>query len=247
MQDDIIFPLEERKNGNQNQKDWKNVADKLTELAKKKGVSRETYIRDYLNTLAVAPELKEMDFKYANLVETLADQARMYADIIDKNNYILDEVLERLDALEKRKGMINVVKKYVLDQECIDTISKVKADKEFKNDSATLRYIIQEYQKNEQQKENDAALISGLLESYNQKYYALFERLRWASQTAEMNTTILLDAINTILIKDDVRESILREAIQAPVIADSQNAYKEKIAYFKQQKDDRNKKKAMKK
>ena len=90
--------------------------------------------------------------------------------------------------------MINVVKKYVLDQECIDTISKVKADKEFKNDSATLRYIIQEYQKNEQQKENDAALISGLLESYNQKYYALFERLRWASQTAEMNTTILLDA-----------------------------------------------------
>ena len=25
-----------------------------------------------------------MDFKYANLVETLADQARMYADIIDK-------------------------------------------------------------------------------------------------------------------------------------------------------------------
>lgn len=113
--------------------------------------------------------------------------------------------------------------------------------------SATLRYIIQEYQKNEQQKENDAALISGLLESYNQKYYALFERLRWASQTAEMNTTILLDAINTILIKDDVRESILREAIQAPVIADSQNAYKEKIAYFKQQKDDRNKKKAMKK
>lgn len=143
--------------------------------------------------------------------------------------------------------MINVVKKYVLDQECIDTISKVKVDKEFKNDSATLRYIIQEYQKNEQQKENDAALISGLLESYNQKYYALFERLRWASQTAEMNTTILLDAINTILIKDDVRESILREAIQAPVIADSQNAYKEKIAYFKQQKDDRNKKKAMKK
>ena len=46
----------------------KNVADKLTELAKKKGVSRETYIRDYLNTLAVAPELKEMDFKYARLV-----------------------------------------------------------------------------------------------------------------------------------------------------------------------------------
>ena len=28
----------------------------------------------------------------------------MYADIIDKNNYILDEVLERLDALEKKEG-----------------------------------------------------------------------------------------------------------------------------------------------
>jgi molybdopterin-guanine dinucleotide biosynthesis protein A len=104
MQNDIIFPWRNGKMEIKIRKIEKNVADKLTELAKKKGVSRETYIRDYLNTLAVAPELKEMDFKYANLVETLADQARMYADIIDKNNYILDEVLERLDALEQKEG-----------------------------------------------------------------------------------------------------------------------------------------------
>ncbi len=75
----------------------KTVVDRLNELAEKKGQSRESYLRDVLTSLSIAGELMELDFKYANLVETLTDNSKMMADIIDKNTYVLDEVLGRLD------------------------------------------------------------------------------------------------------------------------------------------------------
>lgn len=75
----------------------KTVVDRLNELAEKKGKSRESYLRGVLTSLSISGELMELDFKYANLVETLADNSKMMLDIIDKNTYVLDEVLERLD------------------------------------------------------------------------------------------------------------------------------------------------------
>lgn len=75
----------------------KTVVDRLNELAEKKGKSRESYLRGVLTSLSISGELMELDFKYANLVEVLADNSKMMLDIIDKNTYVLDEVLERLD------------------------------------------------------------------------------------------------------------------------------------------------------
>lgn len=73
------------------------VCNRLKELAEKKKMSRESYLREVLSTLAVSGELMELDFKYSNLVETFADLNHMYADIVDKNTYVLAEVLDRLD------------------------------------------------------------------------------------------------------------------------------------------------------
>lgn len=70
---------------------------RLNELAQKKGKSRETYIRDSLINLSLAGQLFEMDFKYATLVETLADKNQMLTDIIEKNNFLLEELLERMN------------------------------------------------------------------------------------------------------------------------------------------------------
>lgn len=78
----------------------KTVVDRLGELASKKGMSREAYLRGILKTVSIAGELMELDFKYANLVETMMDNAKMMSDIIDKNTYVLDEVLNRLDGEE---------------------------------------------------------------------------------------------------------------------------------------------------
>ena len=75
----------------------KTVLDRLSELAEKKGMSREAYVRGILISASIAGELMELDFKYSNLVEELADKEKMMSDIIDKNSYLLEELLNRLD------------------------------------------------------------------------------------------------------------------------------------------------------
>ena len=77
------------------------VALRLNELAKKKSMSREAYIRDLFNSVSVSGELKELDFKYANLVELLSDQAKMLSDIIDRNTYVIEMVQERMRGNEQ--------------------------------------------------------------------------------------------------------------------------------------------------
>ena len=59
-------------------------------------MSREAYLRDVLGTLAVSGELRELDYKYANLVMLLSDQSKMLSDIIDRNTYVLESVIERM-------------------------------------------------------------------------------------------------------------------------------------------------------
>lgn len=71
---------------------------RLGELAEKKGKSREAYIRDALINMSLAGQLFEMDFKYATLVETLADKNQMLTDIIEKNNFLIEELLERMNS-----------------------------------------------------------------------------------------------------------------------------------------------------
>ena len=78
-----------------------SVALRLNELAKKKSMSREAYIRDLFNSVSVLGELKELDFKYANLVELLSDQAKMLSDIIDRNTYVIEMVQERMRGNEQ--------------------------------------------------------------------------------------------------------------------------------------------------
>ena len=78
-----------------------SVALRLNELAKKKNMSREGYIRDLFNSVSVSGELRELDFKYANLVELLSDQAKMLSDIIDRNTYVIEMVQERMRGNEQ--------------------------------------------------------------------------------------------------------------------------------------------------
>lgn len=61
------------------------VVMKLNEIAKKQGLSREEYLRTYLENLAVLDEMKKLDLKYAELV-------REMAVIIDNNTKALKKV-----------------------------------------------------------------------------------------------------------------------------------------------------------
>lgn len=137
--------------------------------------------------------------------------------------------------------VIRMIKKYIIEEKHADIINHVREEQHLKNDSAAIRFILDEYEKNSKEKENDMQRIEVFLEAYHKKYYSMFERLRWASQVSEMNTTMILDAVNTMLITQDIENPVLTEAYLSPVLDVSKSSYKEKIAYFKQKKDDRKK------
>ena len=73
------------------------VVMKLNEIAKKQGLSREEYLRTYLENLAVLDEMKKLDLKYAELV-------REMAVIIDNNTKVLKKVNDTLSEYVDNKS-----------------------------------------------------------------------------------------------------------------------------------------------
>lgn len=73
-----------------------NIALKLDEMAKKRGKSREEFLRIYLKNLTLENELKNVENKYTSLVEMLADQLKLQNDVIEKNSYLMDKVIDKL-------------------------------------------------------------------------------------------------------------------------------------------------------
>ena len=134
-------------------------------------------------------------------------------------------------------------KKFGVEQTHINIIESVKFEKSFSTNSEALRFIIEQYEINKHQKSRDDEIINRFLEAFHEKYYTLFERLRWASQMSEKNSTIILDAINTLLFAQNVNDVILTDSLQTPVVKESAEIYKSKIAHFKQKKDERKRKK----
>lgn len=62
---------------------------KIDDLARKKGQSRNTFICEALESLAILSELKAMEDKYKNLVEVVADIVKVNTDAINRNSEIL--------------------------------------------------------------------------------------------------------------------------------------------------------------
>ena len=69
--------------------------------------------------------------------------------------------------------------------------------------------------------------------------YLSKERLKWSLQTAEQNSIILLDAVNTLLHNENLNTCITTDFLPNEVITQSKNNLKEKITHFKQKSDDR--------
>lgn len=67
---------------------------KIDALAREKGQSRNTFVREALESLAILSELKAMEDKYKNLVEVLADIVKVNTDAINRNSNILEKYME---------------------------------------------------------------------------------------------------------------------------------------------------------
>ena len=66
------------------------VVDRIEKLAGKKGMSREEYLRQHLRTMAVLGEVREMEERYARLVELVCKS-------IQDMNVVLERILTKLE------------------------------------------------------------------------------------------------------------------------------------------------------
>lgn len=117
---------------------------------------------------------------------------------------------------------------------------KVKSDQKLKTDAAVLKYLLNMYMEKMDEDIRNQKLVDMFMEAFSKNYYAFFERLRWATRTSEENSIFLLDAVNTILVNDNIKDGVPVEVYMHPVIATSKANHKRKVEHFKQAKDDRN-------
>ena len=72
------------------------VVAKLNELAKKRRMSREEYLRMYLENLAVLEDMKKLDLKYSELVNEIAV-------VINNNTKELQNIYNLLDEYKNNR------------------------------------------------------------------------------------------------------------------------------------------------
>ncbi|WP_346663746.1 hypothetical protein [uncultured Merdimonas sp.] len=122
---------------------------------------------------------------------------------------------------------------FYIEEENLKKVDELKVQLGFSSGSQVINYLISQTQES-QEKRIAQAVRKELEENYLPK-----ERIRWGVQTAEQNSMILLDAMNTILHKEQLQICIPVEFVPSPVIKESQERIKEKVRYFKQKSDER--------
>lgn len=68
------------------------VVKKIDELAKKKSMSRNEYLKQFLSQYAIAEELLSVENKYENLVDKLSEMIEQSQDVIQINNHLLEKL-----------------------------------------------------------------------------------------------------------------------------------------------------------
>lgn len=129
-------------------------------------------------------------------------------------------------------------KTFTITEENYEILKRLEKENAFSSESQTINFLLKRENEDSINKIADAVLEK-LEKNYIQK-----ERLKWATQTAEQNSIILLDVMNTILHKENIEDCISVGFAEHEVITQSRAILKERIAYLKQKSDER---KALKK
>ena len=69
------------------------VVTKLDELARKQHLSRNEYLKKIVSRCAVVQDVIDLDKKYADLVNVLAERLEQTADVIATNTEILEKII----------------------------------------------------------------------------------------------------------------------------------------------------------
>lgn len=74
---------------------------KIDMLARKRGISRNRYVVEALESLAILGELKAVEDKYSNLVNVMADVVEKNTEALRLQNEKIDQLMETMNYGEK--------------------------------------------------------------------------------------------------------------------------------------------------
>ena len=74
---------------------------KIDMLARKRGISRNRYVEEALESLAILGELKAVEDKYSNLVNVMADVVEKNTEALRLQNEKIDQLMETMNYGEK--------------------------------------------------------------------------------------------------------------------------------------------------
>lgn len=132
------------------------------------------------------------------------------------------------------------MKKHInISDDDLKVFDEVKEEYHLKTDSSVLKFLLKMYMENKDKQDVDEKIADMFLEKFEKNYYAFFERLRWSTRTAEENSIYLMDAVNTLLINEGIKDGVPVEVYMHPVIATAKENHKREVEHFKQAKDDR--------
>ena len=123
-----------------------------------------------------------------------------------------------------------------LSEKDVRILNSIKKKYGFKLDGQTVSYLIH---KHEQGYEDLAVAMRKELEDN----YLPKERIRWGVQTAEQNTIMMMDVLNSLLWMLNAKNCYRVGEITHPVIKENKDELKKKIAHFKQKSDEKKVKK----
>lgn len=124
-----------------------------------------------------------------------------------------------------------MLKQFDCSPECMRIIEEIKKENHFRSFRETLEHIILHYDN-----ESDNRIAEAVLKKLEEQYLPK-EQIKLSIQSAEQNSLILLDAINTMLIKQQLNVGIPVDIAPSPVISESRKRIKEKLIHSKQNAD----------
>ena len=126
-------------------------------------------------------------------------------------------------------------KLFYIEESNLSIIKSLQEDLGLSSESQVINYLLKQAVEQPAMEQRIAVAVRKELE----ENYLSKERIRWGVQTAEQNSMVILDVLNTLLHKEKLSTCIDVDFAPSPVVEQSKERIKKRIHYFKQKSDER--------
>ena len=129
-------------------------------------------------------------------------------------------------------------KELTLYKDNIEYVKKIKAEQGLRSLSAAVDYIIMQHKK--MTDEQTDIVAEKLLTKIEEKYKNMFTGLRLGVTTADKNSQVMLEILNSIILNLSMDKMYDTDILESNIVKESKDTVKNRIEKYKQLKDNKN-------